>query len=85
MISTDFVASYFDAWNHHDAAGVAEHLAPGGIYRDVRQNARRNPDELLEYLETFFGQYHHRYELVGDVLTNANTVAFQYRMIHANG
>jgi AraC-like DNA-binding protein len=81
MYSTDFVASYFDAWNQHDAAGVADHLAPGGIYRDVRQNARRQADELLEYLEAFFCQYHHRYELVGDVLTNANTVAFQYRMI----
>jgi AraC-like DNA-binding protein len=81
MHSTEFVASYFDAWNQHDAEGVADHLAPNGIYRDVRQNARRNHGELVDYLKTFFSRYHHRYELVGDVLANDNTVAFQYRML----
>ncbi len=80
MHSNEFVASYFDAWNQHDAEGVADHLAPDGIYRDVRQNARRNHRELLDYLKAFFSRYHHRYELIGDVLANDNTVAFQYQM-----
>lgn len=80
MHSTEFVASYFDAWNQHDAEGVADHLAPNGIYRDVRQNARRNHGELLDYLKAFFSRYHHRYELIGDILANDNTVAFQYQM-----
>lgn len=83
MHSTEFVASYFDAWNQHDAEGVADHLAPDGIYRDVRQNARRNHGELRDYLKAFFSRYHHRYELIGDVLSSDDTVAFQYRMTSA--
>ena len=81
MHSTEFVKSYFEAWNQHDPQGVADHLAPGGIYRDVRQNARHDHDELLEYLRAFFSRYNHRYELIGDVLANDETIAFQYRMI----
>ena len=81
MQSTDFVESYFDAWNQHDPHGVADHLAPGGIYQDVRQNEERTHDELAEYLREFFRQYRHRYELIGDILSNGNTVAFQYRMV----
>ena len=81
MHSTEFVKSYFDAWNQHDAVAVADHLTPDGIYRDVRQNAQRNHDELVEFLAGFFDRYRHRYELIGDVLSNGNLVAFQYRMI----
>jgi AraC-like DNA-binding protein len=81
MHSNEFVESYFDAWNRHDPQRVADHLTPDGIYRDVRQNAQRNHDELVEFLESFFRQYRHRYELIGDILTNGNTVAFQYQMI----
>jgi AraC-like DNA-binding protein len=79
--STQFVASYFDAWNQHDPEGVADHLTPDGIYRDVRQNAQRNHDELVEFLNRFFSHYRHRYELIGDILSNGSTVAFQYQMI----
>lgn len=79
--STQFVTSYFDAWNQHDPEGIADHLTPDGIYRDVRQNAQRNHDELVEFLDQFFSNYRHRYELIGDILSNGNTVAFQYQMI----
>lgn len=81
MHSTEFVASYFDAWNQHDPEGVADHLSADGIYRDVPQNAQRNHDELIEHLDNFFRHYRHRYELIGDILGNGNTVAFQYRMV----
>jgi len=81
MHSTEFVESYFDAWNQHDPEGVAGHLTPDGIYRDVRQNAQRNHDELVEFLERFFRHYRHRYELIGDILADGNTVAFQYQMV----
>jgi len=81
MHSTAFVESYFHAWNRHDPQRVADHLTPDGIYRDVRQNAQRNHDELVDFLEKFFRDYRHRYELVGDILSNGNTVAFQYQMI----
>jgi len=85
MLSTEFVESYFDAWNQHDPEGVADHLTPDGIYRDVRQNAQRNHDELVVFLDHFFNRYWHRYELVGDILSNDNTVAFEYRMIPPRG
>ena len=80
MRSTEFVQSYFDAWNHCDPKGVADHLAAGGIYCDVPEHAQRSHDELVSRLTDFFSEYRHRYELVGDVLKGQNTIAFQYRV-----
>lgn len=76
-----YVESYFDAWNHHDPRGVAEHLTNNGIYRDVPENVQRSQADLIDDLDRFFSSFHHRYELVGDVLSDGRTVAFQYRMI----
>lgn len=81
MHRTGFVASYFDAWNHRDPEEVATHLAPNGRYWDVPQNVERTHDELIEYLDRFFAAFQHRYELKGRVLTDRNSIAFQYRMI----
>ena len=81
MRATKFVDSYLDAWNHRDPEGVADHLAPDGIYIDLPENVQRTHDELLDSLYDFFSEYDHGYELIGDVLTNRNTVAFQYRMV----
>ncbi|MGY8795830.1 MAG: nuclear transport factor 2 family protein, partial [Woeseiales bacterium] len=80
MHVTEFVESYFDAWNKHDAKGVAGHLTKDGIYCDVPENARRTHDELITELSEFFSDHHHHYELSGDILTGQNTIAFQYRM-----
>ena len=80
MRPTDFVASYFDAWNHRDPKGVADHLDADGIYRDIPENAQRSHDELITVLSGFFATYRHRYELIGDILTSKDTIAFQYRM-----
>lgn len=77
----DFVHSYMDAWNHRDPEGVADHLAPDGIYIDIPENVRRTHDELIVSLYEFFSEYRHAYELIGDVLSSGNTVAFQYRMV----
>lgn len=81
MQTTEFVESYFDAWNHHDPAGVASHLTADGIYCDVRQNAQHNHGDLIRYLKQFFELYRHRYELKGDILSGGATVAFQYQVI----
>lgn len=81
MHAIEFVESYFDAWNHHDPEEVADHLAANGIYRDIPGNAQRSHDELIIYLYSFFKRFRHRYELLGDVLSNGDTVAFQYRMV----
>lgn len=76
-----YVESYFDAWNHHDPHGVAEHLTDDGVYRDVPENVQRSQQDLIDDLDRFFSCFHHRYELIGDVLSDGRTVAFQYRMI----
>jgi AraC-like DNA-binding protein len=80
MHVTDFVESYFDAWNEHDAKGIARHLTKDGIYCDVPENARSTHDELMTDLGEFFAENCHRYELVGEILTSQNTIAFQYQM-----
>ena len=79
MHATEFVESYFDAWNHRDAKGVADHLTADGIYRDIPENSRRTHDELITSLTAFFSNHHHRYELIGEILTGENTIAFQYQ------
>jgi hypothetical protein len=80
MHATKFVESYFDAWNHCDPKAVADHLAAGGIYCDVPQNAQRTHDELIRHLRKFFAENHHRYELIGEILTGRDAVAFQYQI-----
>jgi AraC-like DNA-binding protein len=81
MRATEFVKSYLDAWNHHDPVEIADHLSADGIYRDIPENAQRSHDELIINLYGFFKTFRHRYELIGDVLSNGDTVAFRYRMI----
>jgi AraC-like DNA-binding protein len=78
--ATRFVESYIDAWNHRDPKGVADHLAAGGIYRDVPQKLESSHDELIKSLRDFFVYDEHKYELVGDILTGRESIAFQYRV-----
>lgn len=80
MRATEFVRSYFDAWNHRDPVAVADHLACDGLYWDVPENRHSSHDELVVRLQAFFSAYRHRYELVGDILEGPDTVAFRYRM-----
>lgn len=77
---TEFVESYFDAWNNHDAKGVARHLTKDGTYCDVAENVHSTHDELMADLGEFFAESHHHYELIGEILTGQNTIAFQYQM-----
>jgi len=80
MHATKFVESYFDAWNHRDAVAVADHLTADGIYCDIPENVQRTHDELIVSLNDIFSDYRYRYELIGDILTSKNTIAFQYQM-----
>ena len=80
MRVTEFVESYFDAWNHSDAKGVADHLTADGVYCDMPENVQSTHDELITTLSEFFSNYKHRYELIGEILTGKNTIAFQYQM-----
>lgn len=85
MRTVEFVESYFDAWNHHDPKGVADHLAEGGVLIDVPENVRRTHDELIESLTLFFARHSHRYELIGEILMGDDTIAFQYRIFPLDG
>lgn len=85
MHARQFLDSYLDAWNHHSPEDVAGHLACNGIYYDIPEHAKRTHDELVGSLCQFFERYRHQYELVGDVLTSSDSIAFQYRMIPLRG
>ena len=80
MQTTRLVESDFDAWNHQDPKGVADHLADGGIYRDVPKNERQTHDELISYLRAFFAHDQSQYQLLGDIMTSRDSIAFQYRV-----
>ncbi|ARN72665.1 helix-turn-helix domain-containing protein [Oceanicoccus sagamiensis] len=80
MRAAEFVQSYFDAWNHSDARGVAEHLAESGTYYDVPGNKQHSREDLIANLTDFFILEQHHYHLIGDVLANDTTIAFQYKM-----
>jgi len=79
--ASKFVQSYIDAWNHRDSKGVADHLAVDGVYRDVPENVQQSHDELITYLNDFFSNHRQRYELIGEILTGKDTIAFQYQMM----
>jgi len=85
MRATAFVESYLDAWNHRDPKGVADHLTADGIYCDIPENVQLSHDELITNLKDFFSSYRHRYELIGEILTSRNTIAYQYRMCPIEG
>ena len=77
----DFVRSYLDAWNRHDAESVAEHLCDDGLYCDVPRQERLGGEALVAHLIDYFSNGDYRYELIGDVLTDHRTIAFQYRVV----
>ena len=80
MRASQFVESYFDAWNHRDPKGVAEHLTADGVYCDIPENERSSREELITSLTEFFSNHPQRYELIGEILSNQNTIAFQYQI-----
>jgi len=83
MHTARFVESYFNAWNHGDPKGVADHLTADGVYCDIPQQQQRTHDELITTLSDFFASHRLRYELIGDVLASRDTIAFQYRACRA--
>ena len=80
MHAAEFVESYFDAWNHHDARLVADHLTVDGTYCDIPDQQQHSRDELLATLTGFFASNIHHYELIGEILTGMDSIAFQYRV-----
>jgi len=85
MREKDFVNSYFEAWNDHDASYVAEHFAPEGIYVDVSSQEQSPKQELVTYLSDFFSNDQNHYELTGQVTKGTDSIAFQYRAFSLTG
>jgi len=77
----DFVTSYLDAWNCRDAERVAGHLCADGLYCDMPREVQLSGDDLVAHLIDYFSNDQYRYELIGEVLADAKTVAFQYRVV----
>jgi AraC-like DNA-binding protein len=80
MRAAEFVQSYFDAWNHSDPRAVAEHLDKNGTYCDIPANEQHSRVDLVANLTDFFALEHHFYQLIGEVLANDRSIAFQYKM-----
>ncbi len=81
MRAEQFVASYIDAWNHHDPEAVADHLVDKGVYVDVPEHTERTRPELIQTLRSWFEQFPIRHEIIGDVMTGRDSVAYQYRAL----
>ncbi|MEE4279797.1 MAG: AraC family transcriptional regulator [Halieaceae bacterium] len=77
----EFVESYLSAWNDQDAPRIAGHLCSDGTYVDVPGQQTLAGESLIEHLVDYFSNDEFRYEIVGDVLSNGKTVAFQYRVV----
>lgn len=80
MRKSEFVESYFEAWNHRDPEGIAAHLSADGTYRDIPECVQKSPEKLIIHLDEFFAKFRHRYDLIGEIQKSATTIAFQYRM-----
>lgn len=81
MQTTDFVSSYFDAWNRHDSKAIADHLSESGTYLDMAFHKHFSRPQLVCALEEDFEHEDNKYELFGEVLARNNTIAFQYRVL----
>jgi AraC-like DNA-binding protein len=64
---------------------VAGHLCPDGSYVDVPGERQLTGTSLVDHLVEYFSTEDYRYEIIGDVLANARTIAFQYRVVPVNG
>jgi AraC-like DNA-binding protein len=80
MRAKEFVESYLDAWNHGDAKSIADHLSANGTYVDMAEHTQFSRNELIKSLTDSFIHEKNHYELVGEVLSGENMIAFQYRV-----
>ena len=83
--AAEFVRSYFEAWNRQDANAIADHLAENGTYLDMPDQKPLTRAELIATLEESFRDNDNHYELVGKVLSDSETLAFQYKVTPNGG
>ena len=77
----EFVESYLEAWNNQDAPAIAGHFCEDGRYVDVPSQQQLTGEALVEHLVDYFSNEDYRYEIIGDVLSDGNTIAFQYKVV----
>ena len=76
---------YLDAWNAHDPAGVARHMADGAIYEDVALGrVLHGPSEIAKFVEEATrSSSDFRFEVVS-VLTAGSNYANEWVMLGTN-
>ena len=86
LIATrNFLDRYLDAWNAHDPAAVARHMADGAIYEDVALGrVLRGPSEIAKFVEEATrSSSDFRFEVVS-VLTAGSNYANEWVMLGTN-
>ena len=86
LIATrNFLDRYLDAWNAHDPAGVARHMADGAIYEDVALGrVLHGPSEIAKFVkEATRSSSDFRFEVVS-VLTAGSNYANEWVMLGTN-
>ena len=80
MRTTQFVESYFDAWNQMDVSSIAGFFARNGVYFDIPADEHYSGSELVGFLSEILADdsAKARYDLAGEILVGAEAVAFRY-------
>lgn len=86
LITTrNFLDRYLDAWNAHDPAGVARHMADGAIYEDVALGrVLHGPSEIAKFVEEATrSSSDFRFEVVS-LFTEGSNYANEWVMLGTN-
>jgi steroid delta-isomerase-like uncharacterized protein len=80
-----FLDRYLDAWNAHDPAAVARHMADGAIYEDVALGrVLHGPSEIAKFVEEATrSSSNFRFEVVS-LITTGSDYANEWVMLGTN-
>lgn len=80
-----FFDHYFSAWNRHDAAGVARHIAEDGVYEDVAMGrSMRGPQEIAEFVAGAAASSSDLHFELGSLLTTGDSYLCEWVMAGTN-
>ena len=84
-VNVAFFDAYLDAWNAHDAAAVARHMADDAIYEDVALGrVLHGPSEIASFVEeATTSSSDFRFEVVS-LFTAGNDYANEWVMLGTN-
>ena len=80
-----FLDRYLDAWNAHDPAAVARHMADGAVYEDVALGrVLHGPSEIAKFVEEATrSSSNFRFEVVS-LITTGSDYANEWVMLGTN-